>query len=108
MSTEGSTRSSFAGQLGSHQFQRPISEITAGTISARITVASSRMPAPSPVANIFSGERALADLTGVGAIDSYITDLEEELEAWRHLYVLSAVTEIATLRGELFGPLTDG
>jgi hypothetical protein len=30
-----------------------MSAITAGTISARITVASSRIPAASPVANIF-------------------------------------------------------
>jgi hypothetical protein len=43
-----------AGQVGSHQFQRPISEITAGTISARITVASIRIPAASPVASIFT------------------------------------------------------
>ena len=36
---------------GSHQFHRPNSATVAGTRSARTTVASSRMPAPSAVAN---------------------------------------------------------
>ena len=36
-------------------------------------------------------------------IHSYISDLEEELGIWRELYVITAVTEIATLRGELSG-----
>jgi hypothetical protein len=48
-------------------------------------------------------ERALAEVTGVAEIHSYISDLEEELEVWRQLYVISAVTEIATLRGQLSG-----
>ncbi len=48
-------------------------------------------------------ERALAEATGVAEIHSYISDLEEELEIWRELYVITAVTEIATLRGELSG-----
>lgn len=48
-------------------------------------------------------ERALAEVTGVAEIHSYISDLEDELEVWRQLYVISAVTEIATLRGELSG-----
>jgi polyhydroxyalkanoate synthesis regulator phasin len=48
-------------------------------------------------------ERALAEVTGVAEIPSYISDLEEELEVWRQLFVISAVTEIATLRGELSG-----
>src|SRR5262249_43508902 len=47
---EGSTRSSFAGVGGSHQFQRPNRDTTAGTSSARMTVASSRIPAARPVA----------------------------------------------------------
>src|SRR4029079_9077421 len=51
---EGSTRRRPAGQVGSHQFQRPISEITAGTIRARMIVASIRIPAARPVANIFT------------------------------------------------------
>ncbi len=52
-------------------------------------------------------ERALAEATGVATIDSYIDDLDWELDAWRRVYVTSAVTEIATLRGELHGRLTD-
>lgn len=32
------------------------------------------------------------------------TDLDDEIEALRHAYVGAAVTEIASLRGELFGP----
>jgi len=48
-------------------------------------------------------ERALALSTGVARIDAYMRDLDEELEATRRLYVASAVTEIATLRAELFG-----
>ncbi|HZO07152.1 MAG TPA: hypothetical protein VFB52_12255 [Solirubrobacterales bacterium] len=50
-------------------------------------------------------ERALAEVTGVAEIHSYISDLEEELGIWRELYVITAVTEIATLRGELSGVL---
>jgi hypothetical protein len=49
-------------------------------------------------------ERALAIATGVDEIDSYMSDLDAELRIWRRLYVTSAVTEIATLRAELFGP----
>ena len=52
-------------------------------------------------------ERALAERTGVAAIGSYIEDLEWELDAWRQVYVTSAVTEIAILRAELDGRLTD-
>ena len=50
------------------------------------------------------GERALAVHTGVARIGAYMADLEEELELSRELYVTTAVTEIATLRAELFGP----
>jgi hypothetical protein len=49
-------------------------------------------------------ERYLALSTGVGRIDAYMADLDEELELCRELYVATAVTEIATLRAELFGP----
>jgi hypothetical protein len=48
-------------------------------------------------------ERALALSSGVSEIDAYMADLEEEIEVCRQVYVASAVTEIATLRGELFG-----
>ena len=49
-------------------------------------------------------ERALAHVTGLGDVTAYMSDLEEEIEDWRHVYVSAAVTEIATLRAELFGP----
>src|SRR5205085_7929035 len=51
---DGSTRSRRAGRWGSHQFQRPNSDTTAGTSSARITVASSMIPAARPVAKILT------------------------------------------------------
>ena len=44
-----------ASQNGIHQFQRPKSATIAGTISARTTTASTRMPAPRPVARIGGG-----------------------------------------------------
>ena len=47
-------------------------------------------------------ERALAEASGVASIDAY-RDLEWELDAWREVYVTSAVTELAVLRGELDG-----
>jgi hypothetical protein len=49
-------------------------------------------------------ERALALDTGVAEIDAYLSDLRQEIAIWRELYVLSAVTEIATLRAEVDGP----
>jgi hypothetical protein len=49
-------------------------------------------------------ERALALSTGVAEIDAYLADLEQELRVCREAYTLEAVTEIASLRGELFGP----
>ena len=49
-------------------------------------------------------ERCLAVSVSVADIDSYMADLEEEIEAWRSLYSVAAVTEIATLRAELLGP----
>jgi hypothetical protein len=48
-------------------------------------------------------ERAHAQGSRLAGIDAYMADLEVEIEATRQLYVASAVTEIATLRGELFG-----
>jgi hypothetical protein len=50
-------------------------------------------------------ERALAEETGIAQIGAYIDDLDWELEAWRQVYVTSAVTEIAVLRAELDGRL---
>ena len=52
-------------------------------------------------------ERRLAEATGVATIGSYMEDLDWELEAWRRVYVTSAVTEIAVLRAELGARLTD-
>jgi hypothetical protein len=48
-------------------------------------------------------ERVLALGAGLAEIDAYMADLDEEIEATRELFVGSAVTEIATLRAELFG-----
>jgi hypothetical protein len=36
-------------------------------------------------------------------VDSYMADLQEEIVQTRKLFVGAAVTEIATLHGELFG-----
>jgi hypothetical protein len=48
-------------------------------------------------------ERRLALVSGLAGIESYMTDLDQELETCRELFTVSVVTEIATLRGELFG-----
>jgi hypothetical protein len=48
-------------------------------------------------------ERALALTTDLADVRAYMADLDEEIEVTRRLYVVSAVTEIATLRAELFG-----
>jgi hypothetical protein len=50
-------------------------------------------------------ERALASLEGLGANAAYASDLDDDLAAAHHAYVGAAVTEIATLRAELSGPL---
>jgi hypothetical protein len=51
-------------------------------------------------------ERALAVETGVAAAALYVSDIDEEIELCRELYVLFAVTELATLRAEISGPQT--
>jgi hypothetical protein len=48
-------------------------------------------------------ERAETADTALADIPSYMADLDEEIQATRQLYVLTAVTEIAELRAELFG-----
>ena len=48
-------------------------------------------------------ERTVTLGTALAEVDAYMADLDEEIEATRQLYVGSAVTEIATLRAELFG-----
>jgi hypothetical protein len=50
-------------------------------------------------------ERALASMTPLAEDPGYSADLEQEITATLHAYVGVAVTEIATLRGELFGRL---
>jgi hypothetical protein len=49
-------------------------------------------------------ERALALTSGLASVASYMHDLEEEIDVWRHVFVMTGVTEIASLNGELFGP----
>jgi hypothetical protein len=48
-------------------------------------------------------ERVLASLEGLGADVAYMADLAQEITITRHAFIGAAVTEIATLRGELFG-----
>ena len=50
-------------------------------------------------------ERAAADLEGLSANREYMDDLEDEIVAERHAYVGRAVTEIASLRAAISGPL---
>ena len=50
-------------------------------------------------------ERALAEFSGLSGNAEYMADLEDEIATERDAYVGAAVTEIATLRGELSGPL---
>ena len=49
-------------------------------------------------------ERVLAEIEGLGANRAYVLDLEGEIAATRTAFIATAVTEIATLRAELFGP----
>lgn len=50
-----------------------------------------------------TAERLEAADAGLATNALYMRDLEEDLVAVREAYVGLAVTEIATLRGELFG-----
>ena len=50
-------------------------------------------------------ERMLASLVGLSADPAYMSDLRSEIDATRDAYVGAAVTEIASLRGQLSGPL---
>ena len=50
-------------------------------------------------------ERATAALSGLTDNVLYMDDLADELEATRSAYVGAAVTEIASLRAALGGPL---
>jgi hypothetical protein len=48
-------------------------------------------------------ERTLASADELETTSAYVADLDEEIAATRVAYVATAVTEIATLRAELFG-----
>jgi hypothetical protein len=48
-------------------------------------------------------ERALAEETGVAAIESYMADLEADIARSRAAFVGAAVTEIASFRAQLSG-----
>jgi hypothetical protein len=48
-------------------------------------------------------ERREAERAGLSANEAYMADLDEEIVACRLALVGAAVTEIAVLRGELFG-----
>ena len=48
-------------------------------------------------------ERRTAEVLGMRADGAYMTDLEQEIAAYRHALVGASVTEIAVLRGVLFG-----
>jgi hypothetical protein len=50
-------------------------------------------------------ERTLAVLTGLSSNGLFMRDLLDELEAVRHAYIGTAVTEIASLRAQLEAPL---
>ena len=68
-------------------------------------------PIASPAAELrerlelLSMEQASAALEGLAANALYTTDLADEIVATRAAYVGAAVTEIASLRAELSGPL---
>lgn len=50
-------------------------------------------------------ERALAELQGLTSDASYMADLLDDINAHKSAFVGAIVTEIATLRSELSGPL---
>jgi hypothetical protein len=55
--------------------------------------------------NLLHEERLLAIEIGLAADGAYMADLEEEITACHAAFVGAAVTEIATLRAALSGPL---
>jgi hypothetical protein len=50
-------------------------------------------------------ERARAELEGLANDAAYMADLLEDIHGYKHAFVGAGVTEIATLRSELSGPL---
>ena len=66
-------------------------ELPAGTVRQRLQV--------------LEAERATAHLAGLGDNAEYMDDLHDEIDDYRMAYVGLAVTELAMLRGELYGRL---
>jgi hypothetical protein len=54
---------------------------------------------------VLEAERATAHLAGLDSNSEYMGDLLAEIDGYRIAYVGLAVTELATLRGELAGRL---
>ena len=54
---------------------------------------------------VLEAERATAHLAGLGSNAEYMDDLHDEITGYRIAFTGLAVTEIATLRGELSGRL---
>ena len=48
-------------------------------------------------------ERRAAEVLGLRSDGAYMTDLEHEIAAYQHALVGASITEIAVLRGALFG-----
>jgi hypothetical protein len=48
-------------------------------------------------------ERVAAERAGLGGNQAYMADLEDEIATYRLALAGAAVTEIAVMRGELFG-----
>lgn len=52
---------------------------------------------------VLARERMEAERVGLSENRAYMADLEDEIVAYRRALVGAAVTEIAVMRGELFG-----
>jgi hypothetical protein len=50
-------------------------------------------------------ERAVADLEGLGEVQAFVADLEDEIDQWRRRYIATALSEFASLRAEISAPL---
>lgn len=55
--------------------------------------------------DLLLAERALAAFEGLSNDPLYEADLDDEIIATKSAYIGAAVTEIASLRGQLSGPL---
>jgi hypothetical protein len=75
-------------------------------VSHPITPWSSSVTALDMLAHVLQLEEELAAARreGLEGNGTYMADLHAELDHRRELYITAAVTEIATLRAELFGP----